>query len=395
MSVEPKISLCVTVPKFALLIAAAFTLSACSGLPSGGPNSKDIIGAADRSDKSPYRLIEITPQVAEALSGHTGLPATEHFSSLAGAGGGQGISVGDTLSITVFEASAGGLFAPHTDTTTSGAPRLNLPPQIVDRNGTISVPYAGTIKAAGRSPQEVQRTIEKRLASRAIEPQAIVSIVSNDGRLVSVTGDVMKSGRVPLVTGKERLLDALAAAGGQRGTPFDTYIKLTRGYRSEAMVLQGLVNSPTDNITLQPGDEIFVSQNAQKFIALGASTENSEVPFGADRLTLAEAVAKAGGLDDRRADPAGVFVFRYEDASIFRQPPVASSSTDGHVPVVYRLNLKQPGGLLAMQRFMVRDKDVIYFANAPSTELGKFLALLGAGVGISNNTATTAVRVVN
>ena len=319
---------------------------------------------------------------------------TGHFSPLAGAGA-RGIGIGDTLTVTIFEASSGGLFAPHTDNATSGIPRLNLPPQMVDRNGTISVPYAGSIKAAGRSPQEIQKVIEKRLASRAIEPQAIVSIASNDSRLVSVTGDVLKSGRIPLTTGRERMLDALAAAGGQRGTAFSTFIKLTRGYRSETMTLQELVDSPVDNIMLEPGDEIFVSQSAQQFMALGASVENSEVSFDADRLTLAEAVAKAGGLDDRRADPAGVFVFRYEDVRIYRHLPVVYPTDDSLLPIVYRLNLKQPGGLLAMQHFMVRDKDVIYFANAPSTELGKFLGLLGAGVGITNNTALTAAKVAH
>ena len=371
-----------------------FALAGCSGLPSSGPTSLDILEGSNASHRAvpAYAIFDITPEIASRLAQFEEPTRHGHFRRLIQSGP-HGIGVGDTLSVTIFEASTGGLFSPQTDTTTSGAPRLNLPPQVVDRSGTITVPYAGAIRAAGRSPQQIQNTIQSRLAKRAIEPQAVVSIVSNESRMATVTGDVWKGGRVPLTTGRERVLDALGSAGGQRGADYDTTVKLIRQNRSEVMNLQDLVNNPSENIIVDPGDQIFVSQDPQKFIALGASTTNAEVPFGGTHLSLAEALGKSGGLDDRRADPAGIFVFRYEDPQNYAALPRHSNLGDTPVPVVYRLNVKQPSGLLAMQRFMVRNKDVIYFANSPSTELSKFLGLIGAGVGIGNNSTATVVRV--
>jgi polysaccharide export outer membrane protein len=258
----------------------------------------------------------------------------------------------------------------------------------------ISVPYAGTISAAGRSPLQVQRTIEKRLASKAIEPQAIVSVTANQSRLATVSGEIQQGGRIPLSNIGERVLDAIALSGGPRGAAYETRVKLTRGGRSADMLLQRLINSPSDNIPLQPGDQIFLYKKSQKFAVLGATTTNSEIDFESDSLTLAEAIARAGGLDDKRADPAGVFVFRFEDANIHPKISHSSAREGEPYPVVYRLDMKQPTSLLSAQRFPVRDKDVLYFANSPSTELSKFLQLLGSSVSSTGGTITVAAKVI-
>jgi polysaccharide biosynthesis/export protein len=383
---------CAELSRVLSYLIASVLLAGCGGLPAGGPTSKQILRAsAPASGASQYQIVDIDPQVADVVARSGGRASSGQFSRLSTSGS-RGIGVGDAIAVTIFEASTGGLFGVEKEADTGGAPRLNLPVQTVDRSGTISVPYAGSIPAAGRSPLEVQKTIEKRLAKRAIEPQAIVTVVSNESRLVTVTGDVEKGGRVPLNGGGERLLDAIALSGGARGAAHDSYVKLTRGGRSEDMLLQRLVNSPKENVRLQAGDQIFVYQRQQKFVALGASTTNTEVNFAAERLSLAEAMARAGGLDDSRADPAGVFIFRYEDAKTYGAL-IGQATSDEHRPVVYRLNLKQPNSLLAAQRFPIRDNDVVYFANSPSTELSKFLALIGSGVGVTNGGVTTVVRV--
>jgi polysaccharide export outer membrane protein len=51
---------------------------------------------------------------------------------------------------------------------------------------------------------------------------------------------------------------------------------------------------------------------------------------------------------------------------------------DGKVPLVYRLDLGDPLSFLAAQQFPMRDKDVVYVANAPSADLQKFLNILTA-----------------
>ena len=99
--------------------------------------------------------------------------------------------VGDVVSVTIFEAAAGGLFIPSEASVRPGN-FVTLPNQEVDNNGNISVPYAGNIRAQGRTPVEVQQAIVDALKNRAIEPQAVVSLATQRTSLVTVLGDVFR-----------------------------------------------------------------------------------------------------------------------------------------------------------------------------------------------------------
>jgi len=108
-----------------------------------------------------------------------------------------------------------------------------------------------------------------------------------------------------------------------------------------------------------------------------------QVSFGAQEITLAQALAKAGGLLDLRADPAGVFLFRFEPPAVvgaLKAQPLAIGP-GGTSPVVYRLDLSDANSYFFAQRFPVEDKDVIYVANARLNELQKFFTLLNTITG--------------
>jgi hypothetical protein len=66
------------------------------------------------------------------------------------------------VSVTIFEAEPGGLFVPS-DAGARPGNFVTLPDQVVDTNGTITVPYAGKIRAVGRTPAEVQDAISEAL----------------------------------------------------------------------------------------------------------------------------------------------------------------------------------------------------------------------------------------
>ena len=59
---------------------------------------------------------------------------------------------------------------------------------------------------------------------------------------------------------------------------------------------------------------------------------------------------------------------------------VLTVTPEGKVPLLYRLNLKDSGAFLVMQSFMMKDRDVVYVANAPAAELRKFLNILSSSV---------------
>ncbi len=111
-------------------------------------------------------------------------------------------------------------------------------------------------------------------------------------------------------------------------------------------------------------------------------------------MTLAEALAKAGGLDNMTADAGGVFLFRYEDSSVAKLlDPNSKLIVSGfQVPVVYRLDLNQPSSFFLARYFEMRDKDILYIANHPLADLGKFLVLIKPALDTTTRLVDTSIR---
>ena len=252
-----------------------------------------------------------------------------------------------------------------------------LPDKTVDADGTISVPFAGQIKAAGRTPGQLQRDIAGRLKGIAHDPQVLVKLSQNVTSYVTVVGDVASSTRMPLSPRGERLLDALASAGGVKQSVDKVTLQVTRGDTVASLPLQTVIREPRQNVPLRAGDVVTALYQPYSFTALGATGKNQEIDFEAQGISLAQALARAGGLQDNRSDAQGVFIFRLEDAAALPWPMKPVRTTiDGKVPVVYRVNLRDPNAFFAAQNFMMENKDLLYVANAPVAELQKFLNVI-------------------
>ena len=195
--------------------------------------------------------------------------------------------------------------------------------------------------------------------------------------------------RVPLTARGERLLDALATAGGVRQPVNKVTLQLTRGEQVAALPLETIIRDPKQNIVLQPGDVITALFQPLSFTVMGAAVKNEEVNFEAQGISLAQALARSGGLQDSRSDARGVFIFRLEDATAVDWPTPPLRTPEGKVPVVYQVNLKDPATFFVAQSFPVHNKDVLYVSNAPGAELQKFLGIIMPGayaaLGIANS----------
>jgi polysaccharide export outer membrane protein len=272
----------------------------------------------------------------------------------------------------------------------------SLPLQVVAADGAISVPYAGRVPAVGRTPLQVQTAIEQRLAEKFIEPQAIVSVAKTVSNSVTVSGEEVVGERVPLSVGGDRLLDVIASAGGSKSPVYNTSILISRNGRTATIPMTTLVSEPQENIYAWPGDVITLEQTPKTFLVFGATSTNTQVPFGAARLDLAQAIAKAGGLLDVRADPNGVFLFRFEPPAVVNAFGATNLATQvvADSPVLYHLNLRQVDGYFLADRFPIEDNDLIYVANASMTELQKFFTLIGSITGpvISGAVVTQGVK---
>jgi polysaccharide biosynthesis/export protein len=265
----------------------------------------------------------------------------------------------------------------------SGRPGTRIPDQQVASDGAISIPYAGRIAVADRTPIDVQHTIEQRLGPKALDPRALVVIKRSAANSVSVAGEVIGGKRVPLSPGGDRLLQVIAAAGELKSPVHDTFVQLSRGGVTASVPLATLVADPGQDIFAEPGDVLTLVRRPQTFSVFGATGKNAALTFTTARLSLTEALAKAGGLLDDRADPRAVFLFRYEPLGLVQAlgQPIATGAHDGLSPIVYRLDLREAESYLLARRFPVHDKDTIFVANAELMPIYRFFQALGQVTG--------------
>jgi polysaccharide biosynthesis/export protein len=382
-------------------VAAAAFLSGCL-LPSTGPTSDAVNGHATvglRSNTAlPYALVDVSADTIGFLSQPNVVTFQGAFPDKRPKPE-QVAGVGDVLNVSIFEAAPGGLFTPGQAAGARPGNFVDLPPQAVDQKGSIYVPYAGEIPAAARTLPEIQQAIVARLRNRAIEPQVIVSLNQQHSSVVSVLGDVNTPGVLALNSVGERLMALIARAGGPRFEAIESYVTLQRDGKRVRVLLSKVVHDPRENIFIRPNDVIFVSHEAPTFTALGALNQNvfgfnSEIPFDVETLTLAQAIGKAGGLNDQQSDPAEVFVYRYEDRPFLEKLGVDTTRfTYDRIPAIYHTNLRDPSGYLLAAGFQMRTKDVMYVANAKVVDYYKLLTLINNTAGTATNVAGSVISV--
>ncbi len=373
----------------ALAGLAGIPMMGCSG---SGPIGRDLVAEANASDAN-FALVQIDEGMIDVV-------AAWHRPSLSAVFGDyrkpvvQKIGVGDSVQINIWEAGSGGIFAASSLDKTSAGSRLSaIPEQSVGADGTVNVPYAGRIKVAGKTPREIEEQIVTKLDGRSAQPQAMVTLTKNLSNSVTVTGDVTTGARVPISPSGDRLLDAITAAGGIKASVNETFVTLSRDGQTLNVPMQALLSNSKENVYLRPGDIVTVMKAPQSFTAIGATGRQAHVGFDAGGITLEEALGKAGGLLDEKADPRGVFVLRYEPTALVSQFPGVKPTllTRSVVPVVYQVDMRLASSLFHARRFAMRDKDILYVSNAPVPEAEKMLRLIGT----LTSPAVSAYRITN
>ena len=200
-------------------------LAGCGYLPTAGPTAGEVIDQGFQEERIRYDVVDVNRAVVDALAAQ---PA-ESFRTRFGRYGKPPppkIGIGDTISISIWEAAGGGLFGTSAVAGVSpGSRNVTIPDQVVGADGGVSVPFAGRIPVAGRSIVDVQHELERRLAEKAIEPQVIVTIPKSVTHAATVSGEVIAGSRVPLSVNGDRLLDLIALAGGAKAPVYSTFVR--------------------------------------------------------------------------------------------------------------------------------------------------------------------------
>lgn len=366
-----------------LATTALAVLSGCATFTaSSGPSFKAITQPEPNEAASAITVLDVTDTVArrvlqaqrsDSFAAHMqGAPLNTDYK----------VSAGDLLEISIWEAPPASLFgAVTTGLGNGGSTRSTIPEQVVSADGHINMPFAGLVQVQGKTPRQIEAELVQRLQGKANQPQVMVRVASNASANVTVVGEVAKSLRMPLTPKGERLLDAIAAAGGVTQPTSKTTVQLSRHGRVVAMPLDKVIQDPAQNVNLQPGDVVTAVSKPLSLTVLGATGKNEEINFEAQGISLTQALGRTGGIADNRADARGLFVFRFEDPAVLGEQAAGRPQTpEGKVPVVYRVDLKDPRSFLVAQQFPMKHQDVLYVANAQAAELQKFLSILTSSI---------------
>jgi polysaccharide export outer membrane protein len=358
-----------------LALLTLLTLGGCASLPTSGPTALAIERGRHGGPLGEVELRDVTAPPAAAAEQAAALP-TGGLTPLAQTGVVDAVGPGDVLDVRVFEVGAslfgggGSAYLAQSGISEPSAAGTIVGPVTVDRSGAIDLPYAGRMQVAGHTPSEIGAMIAGALSRKSQAPQVIVGVRENVANTVTVMGDVKKSGRIPLTLARERVLDAIAEAGGAAHANQDMVVRVTRGERSAEVRMDRLLAGSGEDLALLPGDRIELFTRPRTLTVFGAAGKVSEVAFETPKVTLAEALARAGGPLDQTADASAIYVFRYDrsDDSGAPQP--------GARPVIYRLNLLQVDSYFAAQTFEMRPKDVVLVANAAANQPTKLIQVL-------------------
>lgn len=342
----------------AIVLGLGIVVGGCQAIPGDGPWMND---ASSRSTEAlPFDVIDLTPTTVVAYRPPTTIDVPSTTSALS-AGGRVSVASGDVLKVRIFEPYEGSVFP------TIQRPGADLGAQRVTDDGTIDVPYLGTVPVAGLDLSHIERRIAERLTAngKAQDPQVIVEFVADRTHTVMVSGDVKQPGRISVLEGVRSVVDAINRCGGPVGVAAQLEVVLRRNGQ---VILQGQYSDllAGHDAPVQKGDEIVVRPNSRVFTVLGAVVKSGNVELTKPNLTLLEALGKVGGLSDERANKTGVFVFRMGDI-------VADPSARGRV---FRLDLNQPVSIFVAQQFGVQARDVVYVTNAPLYEYNKILTAI-------------------
>ncbi len=388
----------------AAIFSASCLLFACAVVPRDGPTQGEIRSSAQTHsanslERLPYALVNLAPSILGAANQATAA-ATPIFGRLPGRNAESQnvrISIGDVITVTIFEAASGGLFIPSEAGARAGN-FVQVPSQQVDSSGFIDVPYAGSVRVAGSTARAASAVIAKRLASRAIEPQVVLSLNERKGNNVNVLGEVNQPARFALDPGGVRLTGAIARAGGSKHPAYETIVSIQRGAQTYRSTLSSIVRNPSQNVEIYSGDTVYLSREPKYALIFGATAEGNngntrKISFDNDSMSMAEGLAKANGLISTRADPRAVFVFRVEAKQYLAKIGVDVSAYDTHqIPTVYAVDLSTADGMFMMNQFNLRDKDVIVASDSASVDYLKFVNIVNQTLLTPSSATATAVN---
>ncbi|MBV1859352.1 MAG: SLBB domain-containing protein, partial [Nannocystaceae bacterium] len=226
----------------------------------------------------------------------------------------------------------------------------------VRKDGFAYLPVVGKVKADGLTVTEFETALRRAAAKFVVDPQVHVEILEHESQKFHVLGHVRTPGSFP-VDGDTTLLEALSLAGGIGESGSIEGATIVREGQLLPIDLAALVKGGdiSRNVFMRKGDLVYVpDSSSMKVFVLGEVKTPTSVAILDGRISLAEAIATAGGPTPARA--------RRELAVIrggFAEPVVYRIDLEDALLIDHRIQLRAgdrvviaPTGLSTSSRYM-------------------------------------------
>ncbi len=288
------------------------------------------------------------------------------------------IGVGDVLSITVWE-------QPELSTAANDLKSKQSPTQTgshVSNSGTIFFPYVGEIRVAGRTVREVRRMLTSRLQEKIVSPEVNVSVVGYNSQKVYISGEVKKPGPLPVTSVPLTLVNALSAAGGVAEDAELKDVVVARNGTKRHIDLDALLHQgdQRQDLLLRDGDVVHVARNDRsRVFVMGEVVKAGVVAMKRMGLTLADALATAGGINEQQANARGIFVIR-------------KSVDPEKMADIYQLDARNMTAMVMAADFRLKPADVIYVTAAPVAMWNRLVMQLLPTLSTINTSTSLGAR---
>jgi polysaccharide export outer membrane protein len=354
------------------VLAAALSLSSCAFAPGGhipDAGSKSIFSSESNSSDVEFseaelsklvRTYSISPMLLAELNAAQQKPMLNSELETARNGYDYRVGRGDILNITVYN---------HPELTIPAGSMRSAEDSgnWVHNDGTIFYPYIGRVAVEGKRVTEIRDEIAKSLAKYIESPQVDVTVAGFRSQRVYVTGEVQQPGVLPVTNVPMTLIEAVSASGGLTPEADWATVTLTRSGSEQVFSLRELYQhgNTEQNVLLQPNDVVHVARNDEnKVFVLGEVRQPKSYMMGRSGMSLAEALADAGGMFESTANASGIFVIRQADPST------------GRIADVYQLNAKNATALVMAEQFKLQQRDIVYVTAAPVARWNRVISQL-------------------
>jgi len=237
----------------------------------------------------------------------------------------------------------------------------------VHHDGNIIYPYLGAVPVAGLTTIEVRQELTEKLLQYLQKPVLDVTVTNFRSSSVYITGAVGSPGKQYLSNEAMTLFEAVTLAGGLSNNADWTNVTLIRDGQSIRYSLRQLYENgdSRQNVLLRPNDAIHIAtDDTAKVFVLGEVGKPQTINLGRTGLTLADALAQAGGFSQTTADASGIFVVR------------RAAPDSGKLAQVFQLNAKNAIALVLADQFMLEKRDIVYVTAAPVARWNRIISQL-------------------